>query len=170
VPNSLFGVRWDRTAINHVPLRYKHTKNSDEKVLGSLSLGKKLKENIREYVGLDLIIVTAIAEWWMDQENGNDPKEDMFELGSKLDDFGFSGVAVQDFTGMILGGAIDDEDWKEIAARLDEKRKRRVLDSAKAVARAGLVHDKEDDDASEWQLNAGDDDQPYLPATLTPKL
>lgn len=169
VPNDLFKARWVRTAINYVPLSYRFTKNSDEEVLGSLPMGKKLKESFGGIVGLDLLIVMAIAEWNMDQSIENDPKTNKFEVASKLDDFGFDGVEVQDLTGMILGEAIDDKDWKEVATLLEQKRKRQELSFAIEKAHVGsLTHQEEDD--SEQRVNAGDDDQPYLPKTLTPRL
>ena len=170
VPNDLFKARWGRTAINYVPLRYKHTKNSDEKVLASLPMGEKLKERVGKYASLDLLIVVAIAEWWMDRAAGNDPKASAYQLASKLDDFNFKGLEVLDFTGMILGEAIDDEDWKEIDELLGQKQRKQELESAKATVRAHFSPGQEDDALSEQQANAGDDDQPYLPAPLSPRL
>lgn len=111
----------------------------------------------------------AIAEWKLDQNIENDPKTNKFEVASKLDDFGFDGVEVQDLTGMILGEAIDDKDWKEVATLLEQKRKRQELSFAIEKAHVGsLTHQEEDD--SEQRVNAGDDDQTYLPKTLTPRL
>ena len=170
VPNDLFKTRWARTAINYIPLRYKFTKNSDEKVLALLPVGEKLRDSVGEYASLDLLIVVAIAEWWMDQGAGNDPKARIFGLASKLDDFNFDGLEVQDFTGMILGKAIDDKDWKGIAELVNQKRRMQELESAKAAVRADFSPGQEDDALSEQQVNAGDDDQPYLPAPLAPKL
>lgn len=74
----------------------------------------------------------------MDRGAGNDPKARICELASKLDDFNFNGLEVQDFTGMILGKAIDDKDWKEIAELVNQKRRRQELESAKATVRADI--------------------------------
>lgn len=169
VPNDLFKARWVRTAINYVPLSYRFTKNSDERVLGPLPMGKMLKDSFGGDAGLDLLIILSIAEWKLDQNIENDPKTNKFEVASKLDDFGFDGVEVQDLTGMILGEAIDDKDWKEVATLLEQKRKRQELSFAIEKAHVGsLTHQEEDD--SEQRVNAGDDDQTYLPKTLTPRL